>query len=86
MLFTKLKIRELKNTPHSPRKMAKRLNTVGYVQNVRVDLEKRTVSFEYATHRDMDSVIGELRKMGLTSFIVRSGQAGAKRRQSENHL
>lgn len=86
MLFIKLKLIGLKSTPHCPKWITNRLNSIGYVQNVRVDMERRTVSFEYASHRDMDSVIGELRKMGLTIFKVRSAQNGTKNLKSENHL
>lgn len=85
MLFTKLKLKGLKSTSDSPKRIVKRLNAVGFVQNVTVDLEKKTVSFEYASHRDMDGVIGELRKMGLAGFKTRSAHEAIKRRRTENN-
>ena len=86
MLFIKLKLMGLKSKSHSPKMITKRLNAIGYVQNVSVDLEKKTISFEYTSHRDMDSAVAELRKMGLTIFKVHSAQDGIKNLKSKSHF
>lgn len=64
MLCMSLKIINLEDS-HRAGKIVKRLNRVGYVEKTTIDLDNKTLSFEYASYRDMDGALMELRKMGV---------------------
>ena len=64
MLRISLKIINLEDS-HRAGKIVKRLNRVGYVEKTTIDLDNKTLSFEYASYRDMDGAMMELRKMGV---------------------
>lgn len=64
MLRISLKIINLEDSPRAG-KIVKRLNRVGYVEKTTIDMDNKTLSFEYASYRDMDGAIMELRKMGV---------------------
>ncbi|MEM8848107.1 MAG: hypothetical protein AAGD17_13485 [Bacteroidota bacterium] len=64
MIIGKIKVKELSGLK-SPKKVENRLNALGHIQKVRLDLHQNVVYFEYSTFRDLDSIICELRKMGL---------------------
>lgn len=64
MLRISLKIINLENSPRAG-KIVKRLNRVGYVEKTTIDLDNKTLNFEYASYRDMDGAMMELRKMGV---------------------
>jgi hypothetical protein len=86
MLFVQLKILGLDRISYPPQIIVKRLNAIGFVQNVRIDLKEKTISFEYGSHRDRDSAMCELRKMGLICNPMGIGQKGSQKRTSENHV
>ena len=65
MLYINLKLLYLEDSSCPPEKIVERLNAISYVQNVTVDLEKNTITFEYGSFRDMDGVVMELKKLGL---------------------
>ncbi|WP_396590188.1 hypothetical protein [Allomuricauda sp. R78024] len=44
--------------------LKQKLEKLGFVANVSINLAARTINFEYATFRDMDSVRRELCNMG----------------------
>ena len=86
MLFVQLKILGLDRISFPPQIIVKRLSAIGFVQNVRIDLKEKTISFEYGSYRDRDSAVCELRKMGLICNTMGTGQKGSQKRTSENHL
>ncbi len=65
MLSIALKVPNLNAHSSSPEAIAKRLQSIGFIQNIRVDLGRKKISFEYASFRDMDSALMVFRNMGL---------------------
>jgi len=86
MLLVQIKILGLDRISYPPQVIVKRLNAIGFVQNARINLKQKTISFEYGSHRDRDSAMCELRKMGLICNTTGIGQKGSQKRTSENHL
>ncbi|WP_422858509.1 hypothetical protein ACOKFD_14180 [Flagellimonas sp. S174] len=68
MIIGRIKVKELSGLK-SPKKVENRLNALGHIQKVRLNLNQNTINFEYSTFRDLDTLICELRKMGL--FVLR---------------
>ncbi|UOY08984.1 hypothetical protein L0P88_10720 [Muricauda sp. SCSIO 64092] len=64
MLRIRLKVINLEDS-HRAGKIVKRLNRIGYVEKTTIDMDNKTLSFEYASYRDMDGALMELRKMGV---------------------
>ncbi|WP_350285353.1 hypothetical protein [uncultured Croceitalea sp.] len=65
MLRAKIRVKGL-TALGSSEDVIKKLNALGHIQKVELDMKRRTIHFEYATFRDMDTVMCELRKMGLS--------------------
>ena len=64
MLSTRLKIKEI-GEGVSREALMERLYAIGYVTNISIDKEQKWIAFDYATFRDKNGVLMELRKMGI---------------------
>lgn len=65
MLSIVLKVPKLNVQAIPPEMIVKQLQSIGFIQNTRIDTARKTISFDYASFRDMDSAVMELKKMGL---------------------
>lgn len=65
MLQAKIRVKGL-TALGSSADVVKKLNALGHIQKVKLDIKHHTLHFEYATFRDMDTMMCELRKMGLS--------------------
>ncbi len=63
-------------TVYSLVSIIKRLNAIGYVSNARIPAGHRIIYFEYATFRDVDAALMELRNMGVICKECKSGSLG----------
>lgn len=65
MLQARIQVKGLTDLK-SAKDTVKKLNALGHIQKVELDIGRNTIYFEYATFRDMDTMVCALRKMGLS--------------------
>ena len=75
MLETRIMVIDFGAT-HSKGAIIKRLNTLGYLRNTKLHPKQKTIHFEYASFRDMDAALMELRKMGVLFRVTKNGDVG----------
>ena len=81
MLHTRLKVKSFGNgVPIEV--LMERLHAVGYVKNIKIDQDKQTIAFEYATFRDKDGVLMELQKMRISCVECLNVSKHAKQRSA----
>ncbi len=65
MLRIYFRVLNLEDCSLTQKEIIERFNSIGFIQNVQIDLGSKTFGFDYGSFRDLDSAITEMDKIGF---------------------